>query len=308
MFLFLAILAGIVVSIYPPLSKAFLANAAINGLICSVLLIGIIYVFRQVMKLYPEITWIKNFNIHTKSSPTSPNLLGPMLTLLRKRKDKISLTTLGVRSILDGVLSRLDESREISRYLIGLLIFLGLLGTFWGLLETVNAVGLTISSLEISDGDLNEVFGGLKSGLESPLSGMGTAFSSSMFGLAGSLILGFLDLQANQAQNRFFKDLEDWLAKFTHLPTGGTAEEGQASSVYVEALLEQTADNLESLGKILAKSEEKNANLNENIVKLNERLNVLVEGIGSGQTKFSKELRDEIKILTKAISSLGSKK
>ena len=118
MFLFLAIIAGIIFSIYPALVKAFLANPAINGVICTVLLIGIIYIFRQIMRLYPEITWIKNFNIHTRSSPTSPNLLGPMLMLLRKRKDKISLTTLGVRSILDGVLSRLDESREISRYFI----------------------------------------------------------------------------------------------------------------------------------------------------------------------------------------------
>jgi len=308
MFLFLAIIAGIIFSIYPALVKAFLANTAINGVICTVLLIGIIYIFRQIMRLYPEITWIKNFNIHTRSSPTSPNLLGPMLMLLRKRKDKISLTTLGVRSILDGVLSRLDESREISRYLIGLLIFLGLLGTFWGLLETVNAVALTISSLEISTGDVNQAFSGLKSGLQSPLSGMGTAFSSSLFGLAGSLVLGFLDLQAGQAQNRFSKDLEDWLAKFTHLPTSSSTEEGQASPVYVEAVLEQTADNLESLGKILEKSEEKNANLNENIMKLNERLNVLVESIGSGQTRFSKELRDEIRILTKAISSLRSKR
>jgi hypothetical protein len=143
-----------------------------------------------------------------------------MATLFRDRPHRTVLSPQSMRSLLDSIASRLDEARDISRYLVGLLIFLGLLGTFWGLLETVSSVGDAIRSLDVSSAQSATVFEELKSGLEAPLSGMGLAFSSSLFGLSGSLILGFLELQASQAQNRFYNDLEDWLSTITDIQAG----------------------------------------------------------------------------------------
>jgi hypothetical protein len=129
----------------------------------------------------------------------------------------MAISTQTMRSILDSIQMRLDEDRELSRYLVSLLIFLGLLGTFWGLLQTVTAVADTIRDLNVSSANTGVIFEDLKAGLAAPLGGMGTAFSSSLFGLSGSLILGFLDLQAGQAQNMFYNDLEDWLSTVTDL-------------------------------------------------------------------------------------------
>ncbi|MEA3277816.1 MAG: flagellar motor protein MotA, partial [Pseudomonadota bacterium] len=175
---------------------------------------------RHVLMLGPEITWIKLFRTgETGISVTEePRLLKPLARHLHgRRKDRFRLSALSLRTVLDGIRARLDESREISRYMIGLLIFLGLLGTFWGLLGTVSAVGQVISGLDVSGGDVDLVFANLKAGLEAPLDGMGTAFSSSLFGLGGSLVLGFLDIQAGHAQNRFFNGLEEWLSGVTQL-------------------------------------------------------------------------------------------
>ena len=211
--------------IFPMLREAFLANPALNGMILGALVIGIVFIFRMVLMLNPEVAWIENYR---QGSPSTkpPRLLGPMAAMIGENGEKLSLSTLSLRSLLDSISARLDESRDISRYLIGLLIFLGLLGTFWGLLETVASVGGVIASLEMPSTELNTAFRDLKSGLEAPLSGMGTAFSSSLFGLAGSLVLGFLDLQAGQAQNRFYNELEEWLASQTHLSSGATVLEG----------------------------------------------------------------------------------
>ena len=184
------------------------------------LLVGIVYSFRQVLRLYPEIRWVNNFRIsdpghHRRQD--QPVLLAPMATMLRDRTGHLSLATGAMRSLLDSVASRLDEQRETTRYLVGLLVFLGLLGTFWGLLQTVTSVGATISALDTNGGESVMLFDQLKEGLAAPLKGMGTAFSCSMFGLAGSLILGFLDLQAGHAQSRFYNELEDWLSGITEL-------------------------------------------------------------------------------------------
>jgi len=220
MVVYLAAVAGICGLLFVPLSGAFMANWGFNSLIFSVLLVGIVINFRHVLVLGPEIAWIKLFRTgDTGISVTQePRLLKPLARHLHgRRKDKFRLSALSLRTVLDGIRSRLDESREISRYMIGLLIFLGLLGTFWGLLGTIGAVGTVISSLDLSGGDVTEAFSELKAGLEVPLAGMGTAFSSSLFGLGGSLVLGFLDLQAGHAQNRFFNGLEEWLSGVTQL-------------------------------------------------------------------------------------------
>jgi hypothetical protein len=208
--------------LYPNIKTAFMANPGLNGLIIVVLLLGVGYTFRMVFRLWPEVNWVNSFRIADPGLeiPHTPRLLAPMAAQLRDREGLTILSPITLRSLLDSLASRLDEARDISRYMIGLLIFLGLLGTFWGLLQTVAAVGETVRTLNISTGQSSTVFEELKAGLEAPLAGMGTSFSSSLFGLAGSLVLGFLELQASQAQNRFYNDLEDWLATLTDIDAG----------------------------------------------------------------------------------------
>ena len=214
-----ALLAVILDGQSAQLRRSFMANPGLNGLILGVLLVGIVYAFRQVLRLYPEIHWVNNFRIADPGLKVDkqPVLLAPMATMLRDRTGHLSLATGSSRTLLDSVASRLDEQRETTRYLVGLLVFLGLLGTFWGLLETVSSVGNTISALDTTGGENVLLFDQLKEGLAGPLGGMGIAFSSSLFGLAGSLILGFLDLQAGHAQSRFYNELEDWLSNITEL-------------------------------------------------------------------------------------------
>jgi len=194
-----------------------------------------------------------------------------------------TLSTTAMRSLLDGISSRLDESRELSRYMTGLLIFLGLLGTFWGLLKTVSSVSDVIGGMTLGNGDMNLMFEQLKSGLTRPLAGMGTAFSASMYGLAGALVLGFLDLTAGQAQNRFFNELEEWLAGLTRLSSGVLAEGESSVPVYVQALLEQTAENMESLQGVLVRDEETRVQTAQAVLTLNERLATLVETMRANQ-------------------------
>jgi len=211
MIIFLIISGFIALILYRQVYEAFLANPGLNGVIIAVLLIGIVLAFRQVLRLFPEIRWVNTFRVAEPGVEVerAPVLLAPMATLLGDRIGRMAISTQTMRSILDSIQMRLDEDRDMSRYLVSLLIFLGLLGTFWGLLQTVSAVASTIQNLDVSSGSTGVIFEDLKAGLTEPLGGMGTAFSSSLFGLAGSLVLGFLDLQAGQAQNMFYNDLED---------------------------------------------------------------------------------------------------
>ncbi len=226
---------------------------------------------------------------------------------------RVSLSTSSLQTLLDGIATRLSETRETSRYLIGLLVFLGLLGTFYGLLETVRSVGGVIGGLNVGGGDLGRAFADLKSGLEAPLHGMGTAFSSSLFGLAGSLVLGFLDLQAGQAQNRFYNDLEEWLSTYTRLSGGALGDGGDtAVPVFIQALLEQTADSLENLQRILARSEESRIGANATLGSLTERLGILGEQMKAGQLLMVRLAENQLELkpsLTRlanlAESSLG---
>ena len=213
MVVFLVLCALIVIVLYKQIWTAFLANPGLNALIIGVLVIGIALAFRQVIRLFPEIDWVNGFRLADPGLAVErpPVLLAPMAVLLRDRIGRMTISTQIMRGILDSIAARLDEARDMSRYMTGLLIFLGLLGTFWGLIETVGSVGNVINSLK-PGGDAGAIFDSLKEGLAAPLGGMGISFSSSLFGLAGSLVLGFLDLQTSQAQNRFYTDLEDWLA------------------------------------------------------------------------------------------------
>jgi len=213
MLVFLTLFALLAVVLYRQILAAFFANPGLNGVILCVLLIGIGLAIRQVWRLFPEVRWVNGFRVADPGLAVArpPVLLAPMAALLRERTGRMAISQTTMRAILDSIATRLDESRDIARYLTGLLVFLGLLGTFWGLLDTVGSIGKVIQTLEVG-GEAGTIFENLKSGLAAPLSGMGIAFSSSLFGLAGSLVLGFLDLQAGQAQNRFYTDLEDWLS------------------------------------------------------------------------------------------------
>jgi hypothetical protein len=232
MSVFLILCGLIAFVIHPQIFTAFKANPPLNALIVGVLFIGIILAFRQVIRLFREISWVNGFRLADPGITTErpPVLLAPMAAILGDRVGRMSMSSQMMRTILDSVAIRLDEAREISRYMTGLLIFLGLLGTFWGLIETVGSVGAVINNLKVG-GDANATFDSLRDGLSAPLSGMGISFSSSLFGLAGSLVLGFLDLQMSQAQNRFHTELEDWMATTVHDLSGvGDGEGGMVGS------------------------------------------------------------------------------
>ena len=269
-------------------------NPWLNGLILGVLLLGIVYSFRRVLGLKPEIRWIEAFRTSHPgfSLQAAPRLLAPVATVLgeQERRGRFVLPPMSARYLLDSISARLDESRDISRYQVGLLIFLGLLGTFWGLLQTIGSVGQVINELSVGEGDLVTVFDSLKAGLAAPMSGMGTAFSSSLFGLAGSLVLGFLDLQGTQAQNSFYNDVEEWFSGLTRL---GSAEPFIGSGdvnipAYVQALLEQTAENLEGLQRSVARSEENQGMVHSGLIALTERLSALGDQIATEQALLAR--------------------
>ncbi len=267
MVIFLIIISFLAAILFPQIGNAFNANPGLNGLIVGILVLGILYGFRQVLIIFPEVEWVNNFRIGDPglklSSP--PVLLAPMATMLGERRGPMLLTSLSMRSLLDSIGTRLDEARDISRYLIGLLIFLGLLGTFWGLLDTINSVAQTIRTLDVGRSDSGVIFEELRAGLEAPLQGMGTAFSSSLFGLAGSLVLGFLDLQTSQAQNRFYTDLEDWLSTVTDISTvdGEATAKAGISPAQLRLTLQDMQHSIERLDGSTRQSAEPSGDIDQ---------------------------------------------
>ncbi|RMF12615.1 MAG: flagellar motor protein MotA [Alphaproteobacteria bacterium] len=294
------ILAG---ALADPLIRAFLANPLLNGAILAVLVIGIAYNFRQVLLLAPEIEWIASRGRKSMESSVParpPRLLAPIAALFDDHEEEgvgpLRLTTLALRSLLDGVEARLEEAREISRYLTRLLVFLGLLGTFWGLLSVLAAIGQTIGGLSVESGNVALLFESLKQGLERPLDGMAVAFSSSLFGLAGSLVLGFLDLQTGQAQRRFLHELEDWLNAVVRLvPTAGGGDAGgtggTAPDAFLAALMEQVAEGLAALKNSADADRETRAELNATLVAIDDRMAAIQEG-GEQARQSLKRIQD----------------
>ncbi len=289
MLVFLLAVAGIAVWLRDSLITIFLNNPDLNSLILAILLLGIGWTLRQVQRLGAEIAWVEA--AQTDRAPaTAPKLVAPMARMMAARDatrpgtDRRATLSAGAsRSLLDSLASRLDENRELARYMTGLLIFLGLLGTFWGLLRTVAAVSGVIHGMTIGSGDIAQLFEQLKSGLAQPLAGMGIAFSASMFGLSSALILGFLDLTAGQAQNRFFNELEEWLAGQTRLASGVLADGEGSVPVYVQALLEQTAENMEQLQSVLTRGEDRGREGNQAILALTERLGAFADTMRTNQ-------------------------
>lgn len=225
MTIFLILVAFLASILFEQLQRSLLTNPGLNGLILGVLCLGIVYAYRQVIRLYPEIRFVNAFRISDPGLATGPDplLLAPMAHMLRDRRSSVSLNTTAMRAIMDSIGSRLDEARDTGRYLVGLLVFLGLLGTFWGLLDTITSVSKAIATLDTKSTESAAVFDDLKNGLAAPLKGMGTAFSSSLLGLSSSLILGFLELQASHAHSRFYNELEEWLSGITELTPGSGA-------------------------------------------------------------------------------------
>lgn len=308
MTVFVLLVAALVFVIWPALLPAFMANPAFNGLIVLVLIVGAAVNFRQVAALYREAAWIDEFRRSDPERPTTlePRLLAPMARMLAQReRGQFSLSALSLRSLLDSIRDRLDEGREVSRYLVGLLIFLGLLGTFWGLLATIGEVSSVISAMRVDAGDGVRVFENLKAGLAGPLDGMAIAFSSSLFGLAGSLVVGFLDLQAGHAQNRFFNELEEWLAGATRLSSGALPGDGEAAvPAYVQALLEQTADSLERLQRSMAGQAQERQELESQLRTLNQNL----ADMSRATPQFDEALRDEFRLLSRTIAAALERK
>lgn len=309
---FLAAIATLAALIAPRLAQAFLANPYFNGLILLVLLAGIAANLRQVLALNRDIDWIEHYRRANPERPAAgnPRLLAPMARMLAGReRGKLALSPSTMRTVLDGVYLRLEEARDLSRYLIGLAIFLGLLGTFWGLLGTIRAVSDIIGSLGAGT-DAAAMFSSLKDHLREPLAGMSTSFSTSLFGLASSLVLGFLDLQAGHAQNRFYNEMEEWLSTVTKLsPGGGIGVEADASvPAYVQALLEQTADGLERMQRAIVDNERERRGANERLAELSTQLARLAEFLSrdARERHAATEVQEDLRAALKSIAAQQS--
>ncbi|TPL47484.1 MULTISPECIES: MotA/TolQ/ExbB proton channel family protein [unclassified Mesorhizobium] len=279
MVIFLIIVAFIAAILTRQISTAFSSNPGLNGLIIGVLAVGILLAFVQVGRLFREVRWVNSFR--AGSETTEPVLLAPMKAMIG-RSSSVAFSTSSMRTMLDSIATRLDESRDTSRYLVGLLVFLGLLGTFWGLLNTIASIRETIEALDPGTGDAAAVLDALKQGLSAPLAGMGTAFSSSLFGLSGSLVLGFLDLQAGRAQTRFYTELENWLSSVTDL-----------SSDIVVSDTSKAAESSEDI-RLLS---ERLRSLQENGGGSNPRVATAMANLADGISGLVKNMRSEQQIM-----------
>lgn len=285
------------------LTFAFLSNTIINSIILAAFIIGILFIIRQNIRLIPEYRWMRKQQRGGRAKAAKkPNLLATVAVMTGDDHDGdrtiTSLSAQNLRSVLDSVAVRLNEGREISRYMIGLLVFLGLLGTFWGLLTTVQSVGDVVGNIDAGDNNLDTLVLKLQSGLTAPISGMATAFSSSLFGLAGSLILGFLDLQLGQAMGSFFTDVEDWLNKRLEFKN----ELGLSSDTPPEltlGILEVTSNKMQNLTRAVANSEKDRIAISENIKEMTKVLNKLHDGLARDAL-----MADNISNLDSSIQSL----
>lgn len=307
MVLFLSAVGAIAFFLAPTMAHFFMANPALNGVILGVGLVGVLLNFRNVLALSPDMRWLREFSESDAPPDRTPRLLQPIALALTGRR-QVGLSAISMRTLLDGISSRLDENRETARYFVGLTIFLGLLGTFWGLLETVSAIANVIGRLTLTSGDLGAVFSDLQRGLEAPLSGMGTAFSSSLFGLSCSLVLGFLDLQAGHAQNSFYNGLEDGLSRQTRFGgvSGVLDDSGQSVPAYIQALLEKTADSLDDLSRTLMRSEETTLSTTAQIRFMSETMAVLTDQMRTEQAVLMKlaQTQADLRPLLKKLSLL----
>ena len=302
-FFFLSLTSTLLFFYFEDLKTFFLTNHTLNSIILGVISIGIIYIVRQLLTLKDELFWLNNVfksSASSKLSAKSPRVLKYLDNYLKEHSGKFIFTQSSMKSVMESLEGRLIESREISRYMIGLSIFLGLLGTFWGLLETINSVSITVSSLNFSE-NTQKLFAVLKDGLEKPLGGMGTAFSSSLFGLGGSLILGFLDLQCNQAQNRFYNEIEEKLSERTKfsLMNLDEGDKKNLAPAYIESLIEVTTENLKKSTAVIEKQNVHQESISKSIHEINR--------IISDNTNLNNDIKEEIKVLSKTIANISKR-
>lgn len=332
MMAFLLLVAMLAILVWNRLADIFVANPFFNSVILIVLVAGVLSNFRQVLSLTHEVDWIEGFRQSTAKEglKNQPRMLAPMARMLTGRKQgQGALSAPSMKAILDSVQLRLEESRDLSRYLIGLAIFLGLLGTFWGLLVTIRSVTDIIGSLSVGT-DALTMFAELKENIRVPLGGMSTSFSTSLFGLSSSLIIGFLDLQAGHAQNRFYRELEEWLSGMTRLSSAGMLDGDASVPAYVQALLEQSADGLERMQRAFAENERERSKGNDQLRELAlqiERLNDLlvqdtrerqttalaqdemrlvlrqIAGQSQPESRLADDLRSELRLLSRTIAA-----
>jgi len=299
MMVFVVLVGLVAFVLHKQIETAFLANPGLNALILGVEAIGILLSVRQVARLFPEIAWVNNFRLSDPGLAVErpPVLLAPMAAILGSRIGRMAISAQLMRGILDSIANRLDEARDISRYMTGLLVFLGLLGTFWGLIETVSSVGNVIQGLK-SGGDASNMFDSLREGLAAPLGGMGISFSSSLFGLAGSLVLGFLDLQSSQAQNRFYTELEDWLSTTVY---DQGSEPASGAAFEVRSAVEKLREAVDGAGSGKAASVAM-ANLAEAIQGLVHHMRTeqqLIRDWVDGQAEQQREIKKLLEIMVR---------
>mgnify|MGYP000126720487 CR=1 FL=1 len=276
--------AGVYV-IFPKVAPVFLANPLLNGFIFFVFIIGVLACFWQVFQLSNSVNWIEGFVGETPGHEmvNAPRLLAPLAALLRTRGARMQIGSSSAASILDSVATRIDEARDITRYIVNLLIFLGLLGTFYGLATTVPAVVETIKSLAPQEGDTAVlIFSRLMNGLEAQLGGMGVAFASSLLGLAGSLVVGLLELFASHGQNRFYRELEEWLSSITRLGFSSGENEGSGDQGAAAALLEHFAEQMEAMQSLFAQSDVSRSLVDERLGELGNSIDRMVQKMGQG--------------------------
>ena len=283
----------------PRVMAVFTANLWLNGFILFVFFVGLISCFVQVVQLIKSVRWIEEFvNKTDKGAVKAPQLLAPLAALLRSRGASIQISSSSSQSILESVSTRVEEAREITRYIVNLLIFLGLLGTFYGLATTVPALVETIRSLAPQEGETGfEVFTRLMSGLEGQLSGMGVAFASSLLGLAGSLVVGLLELFAGQAQNRFYRELEEWLSTITSFNLTVDDRNSSAENIALMGIFERLGDQLQLMEQILNKDQTAKVLTNHDLANLQDKFiknieenrsntNVLLESFNQSQKQI----------------------
>ncbi|MGO4908599.1 biopolymer transporter ExbB [Pseudorhodobacter sp. W20_MBD10_FR17] len=295
------------------LSSVFLANVWLNGFIVMVFVFGVLACFWQVLQLMQSVRWILGFVQPTPDAEqvSAPRLLAPLAALLRSRGARMQISASSSRSIQDSVATRIDEARDITRYLVNLLIFLGLLGTFYGLATTVPAIVQTIRNLAPQPGETGmEVFGKLMGGLEVQLGGMGTAFSSSLLGLAGSLVVGMLELFASHGQNRFYRELEEWLSSITRL--GFSAGDGSGDGDDMSGLggvMDQVARQLEVLQNLFVQADVSRNEADERLGSLTEAVKDLSAQVQAGsqaQDQLAQIAIAQIEVLTRIADSQNS--
>ena len=303
MLVILAVTVIIIGLLFNQLTSAFSGNLALNSVIVATALIGVAFIFRQTWRLVPEAKWLSDIqktNTISQSAPR-PVLLATVHVMLSDASEDGQLSALSLRSVLDGVAARLDEAREISRYFIGLLIFLGLLGTFWGLLQTIGSVGRVVGGLDLGSTDFDAMMSQLRNGLDAPLAGMATAFSSSLFGLGGSLVIGFLDLQLGQAMGRFFNEVEDWLSAFAKFSDQTASRSDGGQQALAQGLSEEGARAMITLASAIDAAQRDRTEQTRQITSLNTTLAVLSEHMAD-----DRRLREQLAQLNIQIQQLTS--